>query len=92
MYIEFALPIEDIWYVHQVILEQIRVWGERYSIEIVRIKPVKFTIRVFLKNQSLYEFFALTWDPEHPLPKIVEYLKDYRFVEPKIVTKSIDSR
>ena len=83
MFIEFKLPSGAGGMAAAYTLQQLRklltTWAEKYQVEILNIKTIKYTVRVTLVDPKYYEFFALTWNPE---TNSISYIKNFRFVEP----------
>ena len=66
MYIEFSLPSGAggmaAAYTASAIKNHLAAWSEKYDVEILAIKAVRYGLRVTFKDPKYYDFFALTWD------------------------------
>jgi len=80
MYIEFRLPsgAGGIAAGHglSLIRQDIETWAKKYDIP-YKTKVHKYTYRLCLEKNSDYNYFALTWDPEHLISR------NFVFIEPK---------
>lgn len=94
MYIEFGLPSGAggmaAAYTASAIKNHLTVWSQKYNIEFLAIKSVRYTLRVTFADPKYYEFFALTWDPQTD-HQLKSYIIKYRFVEPMQSPESIDN-
>ena len=83
MYIEFSLPSTSAGagLVLHHLYDALEHWAQRYSVE-YRKKLVKYTLRVTFDEDSMYDFFAMTWNPQKGKYLIDHYISCYRFVVP----------
>lgn len=83
MYIEFSLPTGTggmaAQYTNSVLNRNLQAWSAMYHIPYIK-KIHKYTVRVTFDDDSHYNFFALTWNPQAEY--LQSYLTDYRFIEP----------
>ena len=93
MYIEFSLPSGAggmaAAYTASAIKNHLKIWSDRYYVEILAIKSVRYTLKVTFKDPKYYDFFALTWDPQTN-NQLRSWIIKYRFVEPMDPPKSIE--
>ena len=93
MYIEFSLPSGAggmaAAYTANAIQTNLKKWSEKYDVEILAIKSVRYTLKVTFKDPKYYDFFALTWDPQTN-NQLRSWIIKYRFVEPMDPPKSIE--
>jgi len=66
MYIEFRLPKgsggSTAAYVSKLIHKELQAWQDRHNIT-MRVKNIKYSIRVTFDQDQLYSFFGATWNP-----------------------------
>jgi len=73
MYIEFALP-QDESYTYYVTTVKLNIidWSSQHHIPYTQ-KTVKYTHRLAFDDERNYSFFAMTWQPQPPIPfKIID--------------------
>lgn len=84
MYIEFPLPSTSTsaGLILNYLYQELDEWSQRYQVQ-YRKKLVKYTLRVTFEDDSMYDFFALTWNPQSESYLAHEYyISRYRFVVP----------
>ena len=95
MYIEFSLPSGAggmaAAYTASAIKNHLAAWSEKYDVEILAIKAVRYGLRVTFKDPKYYDFFALTWDPQTN-NQLKSWIIKYKFVEPMDPPKSVDDK
>lgn len=88
MYIEFRLPTgaggAAASHVNHLLNGELHAWSDRYNIPYTT-KIYKYTKRVTFDDESLYAFFALTWDPRSD----VSYVREFNLIEPMKVDKDL---
>lgn len=93
MYIEFSLPSGAggmaAAYTASAIKTHLKAWSDKYDVEILAIKAVRYGLRVTLKEPQYYDFFALTWDPQTS-NNLKSWIIKYKFVEPMDPPKPLD--
>ncbi len=70
MYIEFRLPTGAgglaAGHFYSLIKRDIEAWAEKHGIS-YKTKLHKYTYRLCLEKDSDYNYFALTWNPQHSI-------------------------
>lgn len=84
MYLQFRWPEHS--GAHPVTMDcalrtELNHWARQYGIAF-RIKHHKWTTRVTFDQDSLYDFFRLSWRPRHENRHVQAYLTNYSLIEP----------
>lgn len=75
MYVRFRFSI----IAYFLIEEELEMWAEKYNIhkKSYKLKMINDVIKLTFKDNNLYSFFCLTWQPQAPC----EYL-EFDIIEP----------
>ena len=75
MYVRFRVSI----IAYFLIEEELEMWAEKYNIhkKSYKLKMINDVIKLTFKNNNLYSFFCLTWQPH----ALCEYLQ-FDIIEP----------
>ena len=67
MYIEFSLPTgaagQAALHANHIINQALHAWSDRYNIP-YNVKNIKYFKRITFDDESIYPFFAMTWNPD----------------------------